>query len=77
MSPHPSVKVQRAGEIIAYHMDAILALFRPGAKIAVIVMAANDPEHRRGLVQTNAEIDDVIAALERRKRPAETQTGEV
>jgi len=52
------------GATISDHMDNILRLFKPGAKIAVVMRHPGFPE--RDLVMTNDAIAEVIACLERR-----------
>lgn len=76
MPPHPHTRVQDASEIIADHMDAILAQFKPGVKITVIIRHPATPDGSKDFIQTNDTIDDAIAALQTRKT-APTIEGEV
>lgn len=76
MPPHPNTRVQNASEIIADHMDAILACWKPGKKITVIVRSPDFPDGSRDFIQTNDTIDDAITALQLRKT-APTVKGEV
>lgn len=73
---HLSPVVQSAGEKVADHMDAIAALFKPGAKITVLVRAPGFPDGSRDFVQTNDTLDEAIAALTLRKT-APTLKGDV
>lgn len=77
MTAHPLPAVQNVGEQVSDHMDAILRLFKPGAKITVLVRQPHDAEHKQGFVLTNDSLDDAILALEARKNPSNTLTGEV
>lgn len=76
MPPHPSQRVQNASEIAAAHMDAILELFKPGAKITVLVRRPEKPDGSQDFILTNDTIDDAIGALQTRKT-SPTDTGEV
>lgn len=62
----PSGKLAEAGAIISDHMDEILSLFKPGAKIAVVVRYPGHPE--RDLVMTNDLLGEIIGCLQRRMR---------
>jgi hypothetical protein len=53
-----------AGEAISGHMDEILGLFKPGAKITVIVRFPGLPD--RDLIMSDDELEEVIAACRRR-----------
>lgn len=75
MSEHPIASVQEVGEIVAGHMHAILALFKPGAKITVLVRRPEAPDGSRDFLQTNDALDEIIEAVRRRKDPAKTLTG--
>lgn len=76
MPPHQIPRVQSAAEKIADHMNAILGLFKPGAKITVVVRNTAVSDGSRDFIQTNDTIDNVIAALTVRKT-APTLTGDV
>lgn len=67
MAAHPNAKVQNVSEIVADHMDEILACFKPGAKITVLVRRPEKPDGSQDFVLTNDTIDDAIAALQTRK----------
>lgn len=67
--------VQNVGDEMADHLDAILRLFKPGAKITVVVRRPDAPDHSQDFIQTNDTLDDAIAALERRKNPIGTLEG--
>jgi hypothetical protein len=57
--------VASAGSCIADHMDEILKMFKPGAKIAVCVWVDGKPD--RDLFITNGEADEVIEVARRSK----------
>lgn len=67
MPPHPNAKVQNVSEIVANHMDEILACFKPGAKIMVLVRRPEKPDGSQDFILTNDTIDEAIAALQTRK----------
>lgn len=67
MAPYPNAKVQNVGEFVADRMDEILACFKPGAKITVLVRRPEKPDGSQDFVQTNDTIDDAIVALQTRK----------
>lgn len=56
-----------ASRAIAAHMDAIVALFKPGVKITVVVRTPSHPDGSRDLVMTDDIIDEAVAAMLRRK----------
>lgn len=64
--PNTSAKVALMRERLGRHMNQILALFVPGAKITVIIRPPGDVE--REVLQTNDDLDEVSAALERAKK---------
>lgn len=67
-----AVRVEVAGR-----MDQILALFKPGAKITVLVRRPDHPDGSQDFVMTNDEFGGAIAALEvRRAAEAETPASE-
>ncbi len=76
MADHQSMAVQQISEIVADHMDAILKLFKPGAKITVLVRSPAHPDGSRDFVLANDTIDAAISALALRKTQP-TLTGEV
>lgn len=76
MPPHPNRKVQNASEIAADHMDAILALFKPGSLITVLVRQPNKPDGSRDFILSNDTLDGAIEALTLRKT-APTIIGDV
>lgn len=51
-------------EAVSDHMDAILRLFKPGAKIAVIVRSPGHPD--RDFLMTNDEGKEIAALIRRR-----------
>lgn len=61
-------RIEEVGYLIADHMDEILALFKPGAKITVLVRAPGYPE--RDLCMTSDELPEVAAMIERRRAAA-------
>lgn len=67
MTPHPNQKVQDVSEIVAEHMDAILACFKPGAKIIVLIRRPEKPDGSQDFILTNDTIDAAITALQTRK----------
>lgn len=76
MPAHPQPNVQRVGERVGDHMDYILAMFKRGAKITVVVRAPGHPD--RDFVQTNDDLAEAIEVLRRRLDPGvQTLTGEV
>lgn len=50
---------------ISYHADAILKMFKPGAKITIVV--TNDGHGDAGVVLGNDSLDRAIEEIERRK----------
>lgn len=64
MAAHPSARVQRTGEIVAEHMDAILSQFRSGAKITVLVRQPEKTDGSQDFILTNDEIIEAIRALQ-------------
>lgn len=62
-NPHPSHLVQNAAEVVAEHMDAIMTLFKTGAKITVLVRAPDFPDGSRDFVQSNDVLGEAIRAL--------------
>jgi hypothetical protein len=63
--------LQEVQEEVAEHMNAIIALFKPGVKIAVLVRTPGFPT--RDFAMTDDDPDELIKMLERRK--AEGLTG--
>lgn len=57
--------LQYVQEAVADHMDEILALFKPGAKICVLVRTPCHPD--RDFMMTNDHLDELTAMLVRRK----------
>ena len=60
-----SEMIQRLGERVQENVDDILALFKPGAKITVVVRHPGYPE--RDFMMTGDTIDGAIEALKRCK----------
>jgi pyoverdine/dityrosine biosynthesis protein Dit1 len=64
--------LQNAQETCADYMERIVKLFKPGAKITVIVRTPYHPD--RDFVMTDDNITDAIDALTRRKAaPSDAQ----
>ncbi len=57
--------VQRVAEIVQDHLDAILAQFKPGMKITVIVRHPDNEE--KDFMMGNDTLDGAIQVLERCK----------
>jgi hypothetical protein len=55
----------RARENVAAAMEDIVRMFKPGAKIAVLVRAPGFPD--RDLLMTDDDLDELIAMIRRRK----------
>ena len=60
-----SEMIQRVGERVQENVDDILACFKPGAKITVVVRHPGYPE--RDFVMTGDTLDGAIEALQRSK----------
>lgn len=75
MPAHPDQQTQFTGEIVGQHMDRILQCFKDGAKIAVIVWRDDLPD--QDFIMASGELDEVVAAIERRKTDPRTLTGDV
>jgi hypothetical protein len=60
-----SDKLRDLNDSMAYHMDAILALFKPGAKITVVVRNPMLPDG--DVVIGNNDLDDTIETINRMK----------
>lgn len=58
-------KVQYARAIASRHLDSILRLFKPGAKITLIVRRDGEPE--QDFLLTDDDLDEVSTALDRAK----------
>jgi hypothetical protein len=54
----------RVGDEISDHMDAIMQLFKPGAKITVIVRRPGQPG--QDFIMSDDELEEAIACLRRR-----------
>lgn len=57
--------LQRAAERVQASMDEILANFKPGAKITVLVRTPDKPT--ADFCMTSDDLDEVIAMVQRRK----------
>jgi hypothetical protein len=57
--------LQKVAEDVQDHMDAILANFKPGAKITVLVRTPGKPT--ANFCMTSDELDEVAAMVQRRK----------
>ena len=76
MSRHPQPNVQDAGERVGDLMDEILRMFKPGAKITVLVRREGKPD--QDFVQSNDDLAEAIEMLKRRTDPkVKTLRGEV
>ena len=60
-----SAKVQAVAEAMSDHIDAILTLWKPGAKVTVVVRHPDSTE--KDFVMGNDTLDGAIEALERSK----------
>ena len=60
--------LQRAAERVQDSMDEILANFKPGAKITVLVRTPDKPT--ADFCMTSDDLDEVIAMVQRRKGEA-------
>jgi hypothetical protein len=67
--------LEHARDEISDHMDAIVALFKPGVKITVLVRTPSHPDGSRDLLMTSDTIGAIVKAL--RHREPMTDTGEV
>lgn len=63
--------LQRAAERVQDSMDEILANFKPGAKITVLVRTPGKPS--ADFCMTDDDLDEVIAMIRRRKGDASPQ----
>lgn len=59
-------KTPSGAAIVSDHMCEILRLFKPGAKIAIVVRSPGFPE--RDFIMTNDTLPELIGCLERRAR---------
>lgn len=61
----PSVALRQLQDDMSYHMDAILRMFKPGAKITVVV---RNPGHGDAdVVIGSDDLDETIGAIQRMK----------
>lgn len=65
---HTKNKVLSASDDVAFHMDKILKNFVSGSKICVVVLTPNNVDGSQDFLMTDAALDDVIDAVERRKQ---------
>jgi hypothetical protein len=63
-----SDELQRVSQEVADYMDEIVALFKPGVRITVLVRTPDMPE--RDFCMTNDDPDEVVAMMLRRKEAA-------
>ncbi len=61
----PDVSLDAVGDDIGHLMDRILKLFKPGAKITVVVRFPGYPE--REVIMTDDDLDGVIETCHRRQ----------
>lgn len=64
---HANPGVARTGNIIADHLDKISRLFKPGAKLTIVVRRPDMPDGSQDMIISDDTVDDVIAALGRWK----------
>lgn len=69
----PTPEVQRAAEKTGEHMTAILGLFKPGAKILVVVHRAGHPD--QDFILTNGSLDEAVEAIRRRQADPKSVAG--
>lgn len=60
-----STKLEIAQVNVADHMDSILRVFKPGAKITVIVRRPGQPE--QDFLMTDDDLEEVSRLIERRR----------
>lgn len=60
--------VRRTGQQIAFHMDEIARLFKPGAKLTLLVRSPGHPE-RDAFLSDEDNIDEAIEAIKQLKNP--------
>jgi hypothetical protein len=60
------ITANAAGEI-SEHLDAIKSLFKPGAKVTLLVRTPSHRDGSRDLLMTDDIIDEAIGAMLRRK----------
>lgn len=60
-----SIAVQAFGEAVEGHLDAILALYKPGAKITLVLRHPDN--HEMDFVMGSDSLDGAIEALQRSK----------
>lgn len=64
-----------ASEIASEKLSEIAALFKPGARLTLLVRTPGYPDGSRDFVLTNDALVDAIAALEIRKATEEPSHG--
>lgn len=64
----PKQKIEDVSGIVGEYMDEILACFKPGSLITVLVRQPSHPGGERDFVLTSDTIDDAIAALHIHKK---------
>lgn len=62
-----SAKLEYARNIISHHMTTILEMFKPGAKIAVVVWYRDSTEKETVLMSPDVMPDEILAVMERMK----------
>jgi hypothetical protein len=75
MAAHPNAAVQDVSEQVADHMSAILAFFKSGARITVLVRTPGMPT--ADFVLTSDDLPEAIAALTRRHEGGDTVRGDI
>lgn len=57
--------LSKVQEVIAEHLDDIKTLFKPGAKITLLVRAANNPEGRKDFMMGDDEPQEAMNMIAR------------
>lgn len=73
---HPSQSVQEVGEIVGGYLNEMARLFRPGAKLTLLVRRPEKPDGSQDFVLSNDTLAEAAAALTLRQT-APTLKGEV
>lgn len=70
-----STKLESVQEMVADHMDQMVANFKPGAKITALIRVPGNDEAE--FLMTSDDLDDVIDAIQRRKAAAASTLADV
>ncbi len=65
-------KLANVAEAVGDYMDAILAYFKTGRKITVLVRSPEHADGSQDFLMTSDSIDEAVAALLRRKHDGQT-----